>query len=397
MPNASAMSTGHYLGDTGVFSNTIYTGYQVKKSAGSFTPFIESDAVLGELDEKFGGDFVGEGTLLAAARSAGLSTAAIGKLGPTLMFDHTAREGESTLIFDDSTGGTDGIPVPADVLEQFKKAGLPTAAPPRGTNGDPGKATTPGTLVPNTLQQAWFQAVATQVVLPRFKQREKPFLLRFWSRDPDGSQHFQGDSLDQLTPGINGPTSRAAARNADNNLAGLLAALKALGLDGNTDVIVSADHGFTTISKASDTSPAAKVIYSDVKPGALPPGFLALDLSRALGLGLFDPDADYAAVAAGAHSKRGNGVLAVPGGTVPRKADGSPDAQIIIAANGGSDLVYLPGANARELAPKVVEALLQQDYVSGIFVDDLLGAIPGLSRSRRFALRVPRRHRFPRS
>ena len=27
MANGSAMSTGHYLGDTGTFSNTIYTGY----------------------------------------------------------------------------------------------------------------------------------------------------------------------------------------------------------------------------------------------------------------------------------------------------------------------------------------------------------------------------------
>src|SRR3984957_3101450 len=28
--NASAMATGHYLGDTGDFSNTIYTGYPVE-------------------------------------------------------------------------------------------------------------------------------------------------------------------------------------------------------------------------------------------------------------------------------------------------------------------------------------------------------------------------------
>ena len=33
----------------------------------------------------------------------------------------------------------------------------------------------------------------------------------FWSRDPDGTLHNQGDSLNQLTPGINGPTSLAAA------------------------------------------------------------------------------------------------------------------------------------------------------------------------------------------
>src|SRR5216684_7433680 len=27
MPNASGMASGHYLGDTGTFSNTIFTGY----------------------------------------------------------------------------------------------------------------------------------------------------------------------------------------------------------------------------------------------------------------------------------------------------------------------------------------------------------------------------------
>ena len=31
--NASAISTGHYLGDTGDFSNTIYTGYPVAAAA----------------------------------------------------------------------------------------------------------------------------------------------------------------------------------------------------------------------------------------------------------------------------------------------------------------------------------------------------------------------------
>src|SRR6516162_2084655 len=37
-PNASAMATGHYLGDTGDFSNTIYTGIPI---AGTLTPFLE--------------------------------------------------------------------------------------------------------------------------------------------------------------------------------------------------------------------------------------------------------------------------------------------------------------------------------------------------------------------
>src|SRR5580700_10463924 len=44
--NASAMATGHYLGDTGDFSNTIYTGYSVAAAGGTVTPFLEVDPVL---------------------------------------------------------------------------------------------------------------------------------------------------------------------------------------------------------------------------------------------------------------------------------------------------------------------------------------------------------------
>ena len=82
----------------------------------------------------------------------------------------------------------------------------------------------------------------------------------FWSRDPDGTQHNQGDSLGTLTPGINGPTSRAAIRNADDDLARIEAALAALGLAQTTDIIVAADHGFATISKESKTSAAAQAV-----------------------------------------------------------------------------------------------------------------------------------------
>jgi quercetin dioxygenase-like cupin family protein len=44
--NASAMATGHYLGDTGDFSNTIYTGYPVEPVGGTVVPFLENNAVL---------------------------------------------------------------------------------------------------------------------------------------------------------------------------------------------------------------------------------------------------------------------------------------------------------------------------------------------------------------
>ena len=155
----------------------------------------------------------------------------------------------------------------------------------------------PGTTAPNTAQQAYFADVAAKVVLPMFKARAKPFVLVFWSRDPDGSQHNTGDSLNTVTPGINGPTSMAGIKNADDNLAQLRKALDDLGLAATTDVIVSADHGFSTISKESKTSPSAKVSYDDTPKDFLPMGFLALDLAKALDLPLFDPNDKNAAVA----------------------------------------------------------------------------------------------------
>src|SRR6266851_9592888 len=112
--NASAMATGHYLGDTGDFSNTIYTGYPVEHANGSVTPFLEVDPVILDVDEHFGGDYLNEETVLKMARANGYSTAAIGKLGPTLIFDHTDKTGDAglhSIVIDDATGGKNGVPL----------------------------------------------------------------------------------------------------------------------------------------------------------------------------------------------------------------------------------------------------------------------------------------------
>ncbi|SHH47656.1 alkaline phosphatase family protein [Bradyrhizobium erythrophlei] len=368
--NASAMATGHYLGDTGDFSNTIYTGYPVSSADGTVTPFLEADPVLHDVDEHFGGDYLNEETVLKMARAKGYSTAAIGKLGPTLIFDHTDKigaDGLHSIVIDDSTGGKDGVPLSQEMQAALAKANLPLATPSRGENAKAGDATTPGTLVPNTAQQAYMADVATKVVLPMFKARNKPFVLVFWSRDPDGSQHNTGDSLNTVTPGINGPTSMAGIKNADNNLAQLRKALDDLGLAATTNIIVSSDHGFSTISKESKTSPSAKLAYGDTPKDFLPMGFLAIDLAKALDLPLFDPNNKNARVADNAHPKAGNGLL----GQDPAKPD------LVVATNGGSDLIYLPNNKDKKLADRTIKALLEQDYVSGLFVDDRFGRFPG--------------------
>jgi len=250
--------------------------------------------------------------------------------------------------------------------DTFKKAAeLEPVAPTRGENSKTGNATTPGTLVANVQQQGYFADVVTKVLLPMFKQRGKPFVIVFWSRDPDGTQHFQGDSLGQLSPGINGPTSLASIRNADDNLRQIETALKDLGLDGDTDVVLTADHGFSTISKES-SSYAATQHYDGVPAGQLPPGFLAIDLAHGLGMALRDPDAKNADVAAGHFPAKGDGLI---GGTAEHP-------EVVVAANGGSDLVYVPSGDPT-LAAEVVRVLQAQDYVSGLFVDSRFGEVPG--------------------
>src|SRR5258707_10145364 len=114
MANGSTMATGHYLGDTGTFSNTIYTGYPSAPAGDTVVPFIENNAVLADVDEHFGGDYLNEETILKIARAKGFSTAAIGKVAPTPLFDHTDRAdppGLHSIVIDDSTGGKNGVPL----------------------------------------------------------------------------------------------------------------------------------------------------------------------------------------------------------------------------------------------------------------------------------------------
>src|SRR3954463_8506988 len=130
--NASAMATGHYLGDTGDFSNTIYTGYPVGPANGTVTPFLEVNPVIIDADEHFGGDYLNEETVLKMARARGYSTAALGKLGPTLIFDHTDKigaDGLHSIVIDDATGGKNGVALSNEVKDALTKANLPLATP----------------------------------------------------------------------------------------------------------------------------------------------------------------------------------------------------------------------------------------------------------------------------
>jgi hypothetical protein len=362
--NASAIATGHYLGDTGDYANVLYTGFPVAPLQGSSTPFLENDAVLREMKAHFGDGYMGPLPLLCAASRAGFATAVVGKLGPAAIqaLDCLDR----TIVIDDATGHPttpDGVPTGAVALD-------PDIA--RAIHAATGSDSPPGATLPNRPQQIWFTAATTAAVLPALQASAKPFVLLYWSRDPDATQHAQTDSPGSVVPGINGATAQAAIANADNNLEALLDMLKAQGLDATTDIFVTADHGFSTIAKSL---PDAK---GDVPPGSHPQGFLAVDVAGWLGAKLFDPDLGNQELdpASGEHPVRGNGVVGP-----------SADASIaVIAANGGSDFIYAPGPDARAHAKTIFDHLLTAPYVGALFVNDAL--LKGGSR-RDFAGALP--------
>lgn len=436
--NASAIATGHRLGDTGDFSNGLYVGFQIFDTGnfhhdhpGTTMPFIENDEVLADLDSHEHGNYLNEATLLALARQNGFNTAAIGKLGPTAIQDvsqlnpmdgdYPQPSASATVIIDDNTNydpqapakhAPASIPLPPAVVDRLLKSGVPVAAPSRNNGYPPrspydnsfsGDASHPGTLAANVGQQQWFADVTTHALLPMFAESGKPFVLLFWSRDPDASQHDEGDSLNKLRPGINGITSTLGVRNADHSLHEIVAWLDAHpSIKANTDIFVTSDHGFATASRheidhngAVTKSEAAHHLYYDASgqldtpAGFLPNGFLAIDLAVALHTRLWDPDspnppgssAPYKEVQLSSDGlphpnqwerpRFGNGFL----GDAIQQANGS-DSLAIIAGDGGSDLIYVP-TRSTDAVHRLVKALLSFDYVGAIFVDDQYGKVSG--------------------
>jgi predicted AlkP superfamily pyrophosphatase or phosphodiesterase len=414
--NASVIATGHQLGDTGDFSNVIYTGgYTTDPFApaatDSIAPFLENDGVLASVNAAYNGNYLTEKTLLTAAHEAGFSVASVGKLGPVgiqLISDLT-RDPQgamdiphAAIIVDDTTGHPGGVPLPLAFGTKLLESGLPAEAPLRTngfgdsspwSNGFSGDAKTPGTLAANVTQEQWFTDVTTKLILPGFADANKPFVILFWSRDPDGTQHNNGDSLQKLTPGINGDTVRLALHNADHCLAQLIEWLdKHPAIKATTDILITSDHGFATISRreldaegTNVATPSAALTYTSTAkpqpPQTLPTGMLSIDLALFSHQHLFDParraatgDSLYAEVPlsgeVSGYPSSGSGLI----GDSIHKLDGS-DARLIIASNGGSDLIYVPSKDANTVK-ETIDTLSTLDYVSGIFVDDAYCATP---------------------
>jgi arylsulfatase A-like enzyme len=89
--------------------------------------------------------------------------------------------------------------------------------------------------LPGTEWTSYFTRLTTEFVLPELR----PMLLVFWHTDPDHTSHFRGSTA---------PQTKRSLRDADTNLGALLAAYDRLGLRETTAVVVTSDHGGSTIS-----------------------------------------------------------------------------------------------------------------------------------------------------
>lgn len=232
--NGAAIATGHLPGDNGDYANTMYTAFPSACQAGATVTFVEDNCVLREIKAHYATGYLGQTTLMQAAKKAGITTVIVGKNGPAGIQNLNALESKdnslSGFFMDDFTNKLDTSP----------KLNEPLANEIQSATGSTSPAST---TAPNWVQQSYFLAATTQVLIPHLKSENKPFALLFWSRDPDTTQHGATDSAGMLVPGINSNTDWLAIHNADNDLKGILDTLKQYGLDKTTDVIVVAEIG----------------------------------------------------------------------------------------------------------------------------------------------------------
>ncbi len=96
--------------------------------------------------------------------------------------------------------------------------------------------------LPNTAQNAYFTRLITDVLLPAGTD-----LVTYWHTDPDRTEHRHG---------VGHPETLRAVRDADDHLGAILDALDRAGLRDTTDVVVTSDHGFSTMGPPVDVTDA---------------------------------------------------------------------------------------------------------------------------------------------
>jgi len=402
MMNSASIATGTYPGVHGFYGNVVYVPNARGKNAKgvdidfSAPAFIEDFGVVEAVRESYRGRLTLVSTMLQAAQAKGLSTAAIGKFGAAFIQDY--KRGD--IILDEDAA------MPLSLARELQKAGY---ALPRNTinaydagtlalandNGDP---TAPIAIqrlndrqTANPLDRTgalsrrgftYLTDVFVNYILPN----KKPDLTVFWSKEPDATNHAYG-------PGTY--NSIDATKMNDEILGRVMAKIRQLGWEQSTDIIITQDHGHSTVSGDVAHYPLRGIVDGGI--GAHDPfgysvsGFLrTAELLTQDGLKAYD----------------GAGCRDIPtlsgilfDGThlhpTENDADGSvcgkgqeytstrylvpkpvPAGGIVVAANAGSDYLFVPDGDPNTVKAAVM-SLQSRLQFGAIFVSDKYGDVAG--------------------
>jgi arylsulfatase A-like enzyme len=405
MMNSASIATGTYPGTHGFYGNVVYvpnaTGKNAKGVAIDFSApaFIEDFGVVEAVRDSYQGKLTRVSTMLQAAQAKGLTTAAVGKFGAAFIQDYH-RGG---IILDEDAAiplgfakdlQQAGYALPKNAVNAYGAGALALA----DTNGDP-TASIPiqrlndrETANPldrtGALSRRGF-AYLTDVFVNYILPTKQPDLTIFWSKEPDATNHAYG-------PGTY--NSIDATKMNDEILGRVVEKLRQLGWDQTTDIIITQDHSHSTVS--GDVARYQLRAIADGRVGSEDPfgysvsGFVRTAALLTLdGLKAFD-GADCRNV------PTLSGILfdGTPLHPTKKDTDGTvcgtaqtytsprymmpkpiPTGGIVVAANAGSDYLFVPDGDAKTVKAAVV-SLQSRLQFGAIFVRDKYGDIPGTLR-----------------
>ena len=402
MMNSASIATGAYPGVHGFYGNVVYAPSAKGKNAKgadiefSAPAFIEDFGVVEAVRDAYQGRLTLVSTMLQAAQAKGLTTAAIGKFGAAFIQDYK-RGG---IILDEDAAmplgfanelQQAGYPLPrnsvnayeAGALALAKDNGDPTAPIPiarlkDGQTGDPLDRS--GALSRRGF--AYLTDLFVNYVLPN----KKPDLTIFWSKEPDATSHAYG-------PGTF--NSIDATRMNDEILGRIVEKLRQLGWEDSTDIIITQDHNHSTVSGDVAHYPLRAIVDREVGPhdprGYSVSGFvrtaelLTRDGLKAFdGAGCRDIPILSGIMADGTHlypskdDQQGSVCgraqkYTSPSYAVPKPI---PAGAIVVAANAGSDYLFVPDGNIETVKAAVVSMQSRLQF-GAIFVSDRYGEIAG--------------------
>ena len=402
MMNSASIATGTYPGVHGFYGNVVYAPSAKGKNAKgadidfSAPAFIEDFGVVEAVRDSYQGRLTLVSTMLQAAQAKGLTTAAIGKFGAAFIQDYK-RGG---IIFDEDAAmplafakelQRAGYPLPRNSGNAYEAGALTLA----NDNGDPtapipiqrlkdGQTGNPLDRS-GALSRRGF-AYLTDVFVNYILPNKKPDLTIFWSKEPDATSHAYG-------PGTY--NSIDATRMNDEILGRIVEKLRQLGWEKSTDIILTQDHNHSTVSGDVAYYPLRAIVDRGVGAhdthGYSVSGFVrTAELLTRDGLKAYDGagcrdiptlsgiTADGTYLYPSKDDEHGNVCgrtqkYTSPSYVVPKPI---PAGAIVVAANAGSDYLFVPDGNI-ETVKAAVMSLQSRLQFGAIFVSDKYGEIAG--------------------